>query len=468
MIGPKDREDWEYNFSRLLQAVKARDQELWSVIATHLNKERWRKLLEDVRQKDPELFDRIDKLYKALVEGQETITNSPEENVLDATWQIVQRLLRQYNCETGLMLPEEANPVTVTVVLNIDQPVVGLPPEILTLADNLAMDYGSRRKWTFGFDNRRFVVDLAPDAVEELRRNPMVQEVIIEPIAFICEIPPYNPNIENLDWGIDRIHAAVAWNQGIYGQKIKVAVLDTGIKKSHPAFWKDGVCVVKGGWNFVGNNNNPDDDHDHGTYCAGIIAEQHNNVPGTYKGIAPQVELYACKVLDSKGSGSFANVAAAIDWARTNGMHIISMSLGGSSGSSTLEEACRNAWYAGLVLCAAAGNSGPDMYTVNYPARYEACMAVGAVDYYENVPDFSSRGPELDLVAPGRAIVGPWAGITYKNYVVKNSNNRYMCASGTSAACPHVAGAAALVWSWYPLATNLEVRQWLMQHLKDL
>jgi subtilisin len=470
MIGPKDRDITELNFSKLLQALKTRDRDLWSLAAGQLGKERWRQMLKEVQEKNPDLYREIIKVYDALIQGQEEMVNSPRVPVLSRAWELAGKLLKNYSCEKGYLDYEEPRIHTATIHLNIEKVVTGLPRELMALSNKIAWDYGGERKWTFGFDNRIFIADLTEDAIEELRKNQAVARVEIEPMAYICsyEKPPYNPNGVNIDWGVDRVNPENAWNKGIFGQGAKLCVIDTGIKSSHECFWKDGVCVFKGGWNFIANNNKPVDDHDHGTYCSGIIAAQHNGLAGSYKGIAPGIELYACKVLDAKGSGSFANVAAGIDWARTHGMHIISMSLGGSQGSSVLQQACDAAWYAGLVLCAAAGNSGPEDNTVNYPARYNSCIAIAATDYDDNVPDFSSRGPEVDMAAPGRRIVGPWAGNTYKDYVVSGSNDRYMCASGTSAATPHVAAGAALVKSWYPLATNLEIRQWITAHCRDI
>jgi subtilisin len=321
-----------------------------------------------------------------------------------------------------------------------------------------------------GFDNRAFTADLDPAAIEELRKNPAVEDVEEggECHILTAEIPTYNPLAVNTDWGVARVPAAVAWALGYYGQGVKLCVIDTGIQKGNAAFWKDGETCYKGGYNMVAGTDDPEDDHDHGTYCCSMIAHQHTGLAGSYRGIAPSVDLYAVKVLDAKGSGTLANVAAGIDWARENGMHIISMSLGATGGIPALQQACDAAWYAGILVVCAAGNSGPDDDTVNWPAAYASTIAVAAVDYNEFVASFSSRGAEVEISAPGVAIVGALAGFTYGNYAVAGSSERYMCASGTSAACPHVAAAACLIKSWYPLATALELRTLLREHLRDL
>ena len=207
----------------------------------------------------------------------------------------------------------------------------------------------------------------------------------------------------------------------------------------------------------------------HNTWCAGILCGDENGMG--YKGVAPKAELYACKMMNAKGTGNAEDLAAAVDWCVVNGMDIISMSVGGGA-SPTEEAAVNNAWVNGLLLVAAAGNSGPGMNTVECPGAYAACIAVAAIDYQENVPNWSSRGPQVEISAPGVNISGPWAGFTYgsgdHDYLVENSNDLYMVASGTSPACPHVAGTAALIKCWYPDATNTQIRQWLRDYVTDL
>ena len=320
----------------------------------------------------------------------------------------------------------------------------------------LAKDYGGKRKWTMGFDNRIFTVRLDDEAIEQLRSDPLVKKVVVSGKARILQypIPAYDYGAVNEDWGVTRLFPSLAWAKGIYGQGIKVCVIDSGIsrsagrwaalygeelpsstsrfgegegEKSHPAFWKAGVSVYKGGYDFVEEAIAPDygyfandDGNGHGTWTSGIIAEQHSGIVGRYKGIAPGVDLYHCKVLNIFGEGDWADVAAAVDWARTNGMDIISMSLGGAENDVTLQAACNAARNAGILIVAAAGNDGPGENTVNFPGALSACVAVAAADYYENVAAFSSRGAAVDLAAPGVDISGPlteyWANYFYHYY----------------------------------------------------
>jgi subtilisin family serine protease len=465
-----------FDFNDVARVLRDADPDLYTFMVRNIQHKNWHVMMAELQVQKPELYTKVERIIDGLKEGKQTVRNSPEVDIYQAAWDTAKELKASYLCGLGVMdVPPPKQ--TALVHLKLDDVIMGLPRDLMALSNSLAEDYGGFRKWTFGFDNRMFVVDLEDAAIEELRKSPLVDQVVINPMAHILygiPVLPYDPNGINTDWGVERMRAYFngatqgAWPKGNYGENIKVCVIDTGIKKEHEVFWKDGVCVYKGGHNFVSGGDNPADDHDHGTYCCSIVAGQHNGILGSYRGLAPNIELYACKVLDSKGSGNFTNIAAGVDWARTNGMDVISMSLGGSAGASVLETACNNAWYAGLIILAAAGNSGPNPNTVNWPAMYQSCMAVAAMDYNEDIASFSSRGPKVEISAPGRYITGALAGFTYGNYAVEGSDDRYMTASGTSAACPHVAAGAALIKSWYRVATNTQIRQWLRDYARDI
>lgn len=241
---------------------------------------------------------------------------------------------------------------------------------------------------------------------------------------------------ENLEWGVDRIDADLAWIVS-RGSGVKVAVLDTGIDKDHP----DLVNNLKGGVNFVSKSpvkpadpNKWDDDNGHGTHVAGIIAAVDNDI-GVI-GVAPEAHLYAVKVLDRTGSGYVSDVIDGINWAMENGMQVINMSLGSASDVQALHDAVDAAYNAGLVLVAAAGNSGDGDGTTNevvYPAKYSSVIAVAATDSNDSTPTWSSEGEEVELAAPGVSIRSTWNDGLYKTL------------SGTSMATPHVAGSVALL-----------------------
>ena len=202
-----------------------------------------------------------------------------------------------------------------------------------------------------------------------------------------------------------------------------MAVLDTGIDKDHPDL------VVVDGVNLINTRKSYDDDNGHGTHCAGIIAAIDNEI-GVI-GVAPGVDLYAVKVLDRRGSGSYSTIIAGIEWAVNNHMDVISMSLSGRTDLQALENACIAAVTAGVVVVAAAGNDY-DVYTV-YPAAYDSVISVGATDINDDLADFSNIDDSMYLVAPGVGITSTYKGGDYRTW------------KGTSMACPHVAAVAALV-----------------------
>ena len=379
------------------------------------------------------------------------------------------KLIREYDCATGFgeAMPEK---VTVTVILKEEKKVVGLPKRIISLSNDLASNYGGKRKWTFGFDNRKFTTDLTWEGIDALLRDDKIYDVVVEPIAKILTVlPPYDPGMLSISIGEFPEHSRQTPGVEVFmATALRYCVIDTGIKYTHQAFWKDGVTNFKGGNDFVNGDNDPMDDHDHGTWCCGIIGHQHNGINGSYRGIAPNAELYCVKVLDGSGSGSLSNVAAGIDWARTNEIRVVSMSLGSSEGSDVMYEAVYAADQAGVLIVAAAGNSGPYEDTVGYPGYYDECVAVAAINYNDQVASFSSRGDQVDIAAPGVDVVGPWAGITYADNVIPGSNDLYFAASGTSGSTPHVAGCVALVRQWQPTATNAVIKNFLYNNSRKL
>ena len=153
-------------------------------------------------------------------------------------------------------------------------------------------------------------------------------------------------------------------------------------------------------------------------------------------GVAPEASLYGVKVLNSRGSGYYSDAVAGIQWSVNNGMQVISMSLGGNSHSQGLQDACDAAYNSGVVLVAAAGNDGNSMGSgdnVDYPAGYDSVIAVAATDRNDERPYWSSTGPAVELAAPGVSIYSTcW-------------DDTYATKKGTSMACPHVSGTAALI-----------------------
>jgi subtilisin len=262
----------------------------------------------------------------------------------------------------------------------------------------------------------------------------------------------YRALAQTLPWGIDRVDADVLHDNNETGNGADIAIIDTGIDDDHP----DLQANVGKGTAYVscsGTNCNYEwsDDNDHGTHCAGI-ADAVDNTEGVV-GVSTEATLHAVKVLDDGGSGYWSDIASGIEWVADQGYDVGSMSLGGSSGSSTVQDACQYAQDKGVFLVAAAGNSGPCSDCVGYPAAYSSVMAVSSTDSSDNLSSFSSTGPEVEIAAPGSDVYSTVIG-------------GYDTFSGTSMACPHVAGAAGQLMS--NGKSNSQARQTLKDTAEDL
>lgn len=228
---------------------------------------------------------------------------------------------------------------------------------------------------------------------------------------------------ESLPWGIDRVDAELVWPSGNTADPIKVGIIDTGISNKHP----DLMVNIKGGVNTINSRKSWNDDNGHGSHVAGIVAALDNDI-GVI-GVGPAIDLYAIKVLGTNGSGYLSDVIEGIQWAIANDMQVINMSLGTASDIQSFHDAVIAAKNDGIVVVAAAGNNSD---SVIFPAAYPEAIAVSATDQNNVIASWSSRGPEVDLSAPGVSIYSTYKGTGYATL------------SGTSMAAPHVAGSAAL------------------------
>lgn len=233
---------------------------------------------------------------------------------------------------------------------------------------------------------------------------------------------PTAPGAQEMPWGIARVKAPAAWGT-TRGKGVKLVVIDTGIDMTHPEL----SGIIKGGWNAISTAATFNDDNGHGTHCSGTIAAKDDDAGVV--GVAPQIDLYGVKVLDENGSGTFDDVIAGMLWAVENKMEVASMSLGANSGNQALADAVEAMRKGGVILIAAAGNSGG---SVGYPAAYPGAIAVAASDSKDKLASFSSRGPTVAVIAPGVAVKSTYMGGAYDTL------------SGTSMATPHVAGLTAL------------------------
>lgn len=259
-----------------------------------------------------------------------------------------------------------------------------------------------------------------------------------------------NDTLLSQQWGMFKIQAAnassaSAWDVTTGSPGVKIAILDTGIDQNHP----DISNKIVANQNFT-TSSTVDDFFGHGTHTAGIAAAVTNNSNGV-AGVGYNSSLMNVKVLDDTGSGYYSWVANGITWATDNGAKVISMSLGGSSGSQVLQDAVNYAVANGVVVVAAAGNNGNSARS--YPAYYSGAIAVAATDSNDNRASWSSYGSWVDVAAPGVDIYS-----TLPTHSNQMGGVNYGSLSGTSMATPHVAGLAALVWASGICSTNACVR----------
>lgn len=229
---------------------------------------------------------------------------------------------------------------------------------------------------------------------------------------------------EITDWGLMHANIPLYHENGIMGQGVTVAVLDTGVS---PHTDLDDNVVQR----LDSVQSDGIDRQGHGTHVAGIIGAVKNGAG--IVGVAPSCKLICIKVLGDNGHGGYASIEEGIQKAMDAGAHIINMSLGASvPPPDSLHQKIKEAAQRGIIIVAAAGN---DSGAVNYPAKYPEIIAVGAIDERGNLADFSSHGPEISVVAPGVNI--------YSTYL----NNQFAVLRGTSQASPFIAGICALLLS---------------------
>jgi subtilisin len=302
---------------------------------------------------------------------------------------------------------------------------------------------------------------LPQNSLSSLRHEPAVEFVEGDGKLEIAQIDAPTSIEYSSSWGLQDIEAEPVHLSNYTGKGVKIGVLDTGIDYKHP----DLAANYKGGHDFINNDDDPMDDNGHGTHVAGILAAARNG-EGVV-GVAPDAELYAVKVSDSKGKGSFSGLVEGINWAIENHMDIVTMSITGEGGSMALAKAVHTAYGDGLILVAAVGNG--DGEGVLFPAAYKEVIGVGSVNEDNTLSSFSLTGSEVEIVAPGSAIKSTWPG------------GQYQLSSGTSMATPFVTGAIALLlgsdereWSYTGAVngdgkwTNDEVREVLETTAKDL
>jgi subtilisin family serine protease len=315
------------------------------------------------------------------------------------------------------------------------------------------------RSEKFKFDSSLFSIFGSGGWPSESASRP---EVL--PPAADVNPPVADPRMDEL-YGIKMIQAPEVWDQNTKGSRnITVAVIDTGIdynnedlsgnvwRNPNPSEQNDIV-----GFDFIHNDGLPFDDNSHGTHTAGTIGGVGGNGKGV-SGVMQKVLIMGVKFLSGRGSGTTADAVKSIDYAINKGAKVLSNSWGGTADKDNdmLEQAIQRAEQKDVLFIAAAGNESTNNDTSDqrsFPASFttENMISVAATDSMDRLASFSNYGEKTThLAAPGVDILSSVPGNGYKKY------------SGTSMACPHVAGAAAMVWSKHPHWTYKQVKAALL------
>ena len=261
---------------------------------------------------------------------------------------------------------------------------------------------------------------------------------------FYCIIPSFCLYVGTPDADID---APEAWGVTTGSADVMVAVIDSGVDYTHP----DLAPNYAGGYDFVNGDSDPMDDHGHGTHVSGTVAAALNNLTGSpaaaegVVGVAPLARILGYKVCRADGTCDDFAIQQAIAQAVTAGARVINMSLGESAYSASLDAAVQDAWSAGLVIVAGAGNNGTT--GLFYPAALPNVISVGAFDEDHRRASFSNYGSWVDISAPGNAILSANRMSACTQSATPGNAGCYVFRSGTSMATPHAAGAAALLFS---------------------
>lgn len=287
--------------------------------------------------------------------------------------------------------------------------------------------------------------------------------------SVYCSEPYYT---KGWQWGLEAMNLDSMWASADEQElsKVTIAVVDSGVDMEHEEF----TGRIVGGYDFVNNDSNADDDNGHGTHVAGIAAAA-NDSKGI-AGVAGSAKIMPVKVLDEWGSGDTAEEINGILFAVNNGADIINLSLCGRHKSKAEEAAVKYALDHGVTVIASAGNDHDDW--IYYPAAYEGVISVGSVDWDAESEefvkaDFSNISPELDLLTPGVDILStvPMELDSLKQYISEgigdNTKDGYTVMSGTSMSAPFASGMAALILAGKPGLDCTEVLQELKERSTD-
>ncbi len=336
------------------------------------------------------------------------------------------------------------------------------------------------------------------EAVLRLEEHPAVEYAEPNYIMEILAFPETLPNDTYVDpdqdgtwstyawgqpyedmWGLEKIEADKAWPLS-QGEGVVVAVIDSGVDYTHPDLsanmWHDESGNY--GYDFSNDDNDPMDDAGHGTHCAGTIAAVGNNFEGII-GVAPEARIMAVKGLNAQGAGYDSGLAKGIKYAADNGADVLSNSWGGVGYSKLLEDAFKYARSKGCVSIAAAGNDNTDAENF-MPANIETVIAVAATTHNDEKCSFSNYGLTIDVAAPGGGYTDELGGGWYDIYnilstkpddlitPIRRVSYGYSRLAGTSMACPHVAGVAAVIKGLYPEGSPEMIRSRILAGAENI
>lgn len=303
------------------------------------------------------------------------------------------------------------------------------------------------------------------------------------PMVYRRYAPRLDPDdtwyVVGRQWGLEAVRAPYGWAVST-GSGMTIAIVDTGVELNHvdlrDKLWSnpgevagngvdddgDGYVDDVHGWDFVSGDNEPRDEHGHGTHVAGVAGAATDNGVGI-AGMGWDVSLMAIRVLDSNGDGTSWRLSQGIRYAADRGARVINLSLGGYGADSTMRSAIAYAQGKGCLVVAAAGNDGDEADFGSrppyYPAAYEGVLGVAATEDGDQRAPFSNYGAYVDVAAPGVQIYST---------VPSGLTGGYAYLSGTSMSAPLVSGLAALRWARDPAATALGVAEAIFEGAEDL
>lgn len=313
---------------------------------------------------------------------------------------------------------------------------------------------------TINLDYEMYVVNLNAEEVMNISNDENItffeEDFIISANSLSCDNNRYtvnkyqsstHPKQNDYEWNIQAINAETLSEEVETQDKVKIAILDSGVDRISNVDVTDSVCLVSEESQITPMF---EDITGHGTAIASIIAGDGED---GIRGINPNAEIYSVKVLDKNNTAPVSRIIEGIYWCIDNDIDIINMSFGTNRYSPALEQAVKAAYDSGILMIGAAGNNAGD---VEYPAAFDEVMAVGSVNPEAQISDFSNTGEELEIAAPGEKIK---ASGFFCGTIVTH---------GTSISVPHVVGVASLLWEKDTSKSNEFIRQLINYSAKNI